>query len=202
MIISITPTEPPPRVRVARPLPAARGFTLPEVMIGASLGAIVLAGVLSAFLMLGRSGVNVANYSMSESEIRRGLEDFAQDARMAGNITWNSSTSITLTVPNNYATSGNKVTYAWDSSGSGSTAGCFYRQPGTASSGAAKTIYVRNVTSFEFMRYNRLDAAATTDAETKRIQLSLNVRRTGPTVVAANTSGISASYLLRNKVAN
>ncbi len=38
-----------------------RGFTLVEVMIAATLGTFVLAGVLSTFLMLGRSGANVAN---------------------------------------------------------------------------------------------------------------------------------------------
>lgn len=179
-----------------------RGFTLPEVIIGASLGTIVLAGVLSAFLMLGRSGINVANYSMSESEIRRAMEDFAQDVRMANNVNWNSETSITLTVPGNYTSTSNQVTYAWDSATTGSTAQCFYRKPGNASSTSPSTIYVRNVSSFYFRRFNRLDGAASTNAETKRIQITMNVRRTGQTVVAANTSVVSVSYLLRNKVAN
>ena len=196
MISSITHTE---RRRARR---ACRGFTLAEVIIGATLGTIVLAGVLSAFLMLGRSGMNAANYSMSESEIRRAIEDFSQDIRMASNITWNSAQSITLTVPNNYTSNGNQVTYAWDSATSGSTAQCFYRMPGNTSSTAAKTIYVRNVSSCSFARYNRLDAPATSDNETKRVQVTLNVRRTGFTLVAANTALISASYTLRNKPAN
>eukprot|EP01035_Chromulina_nebulosa_P067794 gene67794-92888_t len=41
-------------------------------MIGASLSALVLAGTLSAFLMLGRTGANLANYSVAETQIRRG----------------------------------------------------------------------------------------------------------------------------------
>jgi Tfp pilus assembly protein PilW len=179
-----------------------RGFTLAEVIIGATLSTVVLAGVLSAFLMLGRSGVNAANYSMSESEIRRAIEDFSQDIRMASNVTWNSAQSITLTVPNNYTSNSNLVTYAYDSAPSGATSLCFYRMPGDSSSTAAKTIYVRNVSSCTFARYNRLDAAATSDNETKRIQVTLNVRRTGFTLVAANTSLVSASYTLRNKPAN
>lgn len=179
-----------------------RGFTLPEVIIGASLGTIVLAGVLSAFLMLGRSGINVANYSMSESEIRRAMEEFAQDVRMANNVNWNSETSITLTVPGNYTSTSNQVTYAWDSATTGTTAQCFYRKPGNASSTSPSTIFVRNVSNFYFRRFNRLNGSASTNAETKRIQITMNVRRTGQTVVAANTSVVSVSYLLRNKVAN
>ena len=38
----------------------------------------IMPGVLSAFLMLGRSGVNLAGYSVAESEMRRGLEEFSQ----------------------------------------------------------------------------------------------------------------------------
>jgi Tfp pilus assembly protein PilW len=185
-----------------RRLPGGHGFTLPEVIIGATLSTIVLAGVLSAFLMLGRSGVNVAHYSASESEIRRALENFSQDVRMASNVTWNSATSITLTVPGNYTDYGNQVTYAYDASTAGATAQCFYRAPGSAVSTAPKTIYVRKISSFSFARYNRLDGAAISDSETKRIQISLNVRRAAQTTVAANTTIISASYLLRNKVAH
>ena len=45
---------------------AIRAFTLVEVMIASSLGTMVLAGVMSTFLMLGRSGANIANYSEME----------------------------------------------------------------------------------------------------------------------------------------
>lgn len=209
MIFSTTHTDSPARSggratawRDRRAPRGCRAFTLAEVIIAATIGSFILAGVLSAFLMLGRSGVNAANYSMSESEIRRAIEDFSQDIRMASNITWNSAQSITLTVPNNYASNGNQVTYAYDSSTSGATAQCFYRKPGDASSSAGKTIYVRHVSSCTFSRYNRLDAPASSDAETKRIQVTLNVRRTGATLVAANTALVSASYTLRNKPAN
>src|SRR5688572_23520838 len=89
-----------------------RAFTLVEVMVASTLGTIVLAGVLSTFLMLGRSGANVANYSMMEAESRRALEELSQDLRMAKDITWNSAESVTLTVPDNYTTTGNQVTYA------------------------------------------------------------------------------------------
>lgn len=178
------------------------GFTLTEVLVSLTLATILLTATLSSFLMIGRSGINAANYSVSEAQVRRGIEEFSQDLRMARAIRWNSGTSITLTVPDNYASTSNEVTYAYDPATVGATAQTFYRKPGNAASTAAVTVYVRGVTSFSFTRFNRLNSAALTDAETKRVQLTMNVRRTGSTLVAANTTLVSASYTLRNKASN
>ena len=92
--------------------PDRRGFTLVEVMVAGTLGSMVLAGVLSSFLMLTRSSQRLYYYNGMEAESRRTLEEFAQDVRMASDSTYNSATSVTLTVPDNYGTSGNRVTYA------------------------------------------------------------------------------------------
>lgn len=176
-------------------------------MIGATLGAFVLAGILSTFLMLNRSGARLSNYNTMQIECRRALEEFSQDVRMASNVTFNGSStstasSITLTLPDNYASSGNQVTYAYDSSSSGANANTFYRLPGNASSTAARTVLVRNVTSCVFSRFNRLDAATTTDAATKRVELSLKTRIQTATTAAATESAMSATYVLRNKPAS
>jgi Tfp pilus assembly protein PilV len=174
-----------------------RGFTLVEVMIGSTLSIIVLAGVMTAFLMLGRSGYNAANYSMMEAESRRALEMFSTDARMSNYIKWNSNASVTLRI------SGQYVTYGYDNSTSGATAQCFYRMPGEASSTAQKLILVRNVTEFSFRRYkviNGVDFTANNDLETKQIQITLRSVRTGTTTVAATNAVLSARVVLRNKV--
>ena len=173
-------------------------------MIGASLGSIVLAGVLSTFLMLSRSGVSAVNYTTMDTQARRALEEFGQDIRMASNVTWNSSSSITLTVPNNYglASPANQVTSAWDNPSSTATFRCFYRTPRNSSASDGTTILVRNVTTFLYTRYNRTNASATTDASTKRIQISMTVTTTAQTVVAATDQLVAASFILRNKPAN
>ena len=67
--------------------PASAGFTLPEMMIGATIGSFVLLGILSSFLFLGRTGANAYNYVGMEQEARRGLERFSEDVRMASGIT-------------------------------------------------------------------------------------------------------------------
>lgn len=180
--------------------PDQRGFTLVEMMVGATIGAFVLAAILSTFLMLGRNGYNAANYSMMEAEARRALETFSEEARMASDLTWNSSTSVTLTV---YASTGTYlVTYAYDSSTSGATAQSFYRQTGAASGAGAKTVLVRNVTEFAYRRYkvvNGVDYAASNDIETKQIQITLRSVRTGITTVATTNAVLSARVVLRNK---
>jgi prepilin-type N-terminal cleavage/methylation domain-containing protein len=174
-----------------------RGFTLVEVMIAASLGTMVLAGVMSTFLMLGRSGANVANYSVMESQARRALEEFSQDVRMANAITWNSTSSITLTIPNNYAPTAGVVTYAYDS---GSQK--FYRTPRDSTSASGQTDLIRNVVSFSYARFDRINNPAAQDMTTKRIQISMTARTTSNTAVGASNIILSASYILRNKYAN
>lgn len=181
---------------------ARAGFSLVEIMIGATLGSIVLAGVMSTFLMLARSGVSAVNYTTMDTQSRRALEEFAQDVRMASNVTWNSSSSITLTVPENYTSTSNQVTYTWDSTVGSASYRCFYRVPGTSAATSPKTIYIRNVTTFSFARFNRLNGTTTSNASTKRIQISMTVTTTAQTVVAATDQLVSASYILRNKPAS
>ncbi|HVT71828.1 MAG TPA: prepilin-type N-terminal cleavage/methylation domain-containing protein [Lacunisphaera sp.] len=172
-----------------------RGFTLVEIMIGAGLGAFLLAAVLSTFLFMGRSGANLRNYSDMEAQARTALELFAEDSRQASAITWNSSSSVTLTVI------GVAVTYAYDSS-----AKTFSR----TASGSTRTL-ITGITSgtFTFTAYNvngtSLSLASASDctassASTKQIQISLQAQRTNTTVVAATNTVLSARFILRNKV--
>lgn len=173
------------------------GFTLVEVIIGSLVSTMILAGVLTTFLMLGRSGANVANYSTMEMESRRALEELSQDLRMASNITWNTPQSITLTVPENYTSTGNQVTYAFDSSTKE-----FYVMAGTAAATNPKRALVRSVESCTFARFNRLNIATAANPTTKRIQITLVVRRKSQTVASASNTILSASYILRNKPVN
>lgn len=193
-MISITPhTKPAARVR---------GFTLVEVMVSAVLASFILLGILQTFLMIGRSGYNAGNYCIMEAESRRAMETFSEEVRMARNITWNSATSITLSIPT--ATSATySVTYAYDSSTTGATAQCFYRVLGGTSSTAPRRILVRNVTSFAFQRYKLVTGStsniAANDLETKQIQLTLQTTMQGVTTAAATNAVLSARYILRNK---
>lgn len=168
-------------------------------MIGAALGSVVLAGVMSTFLMLARSGVSAVNYTTMDTQSRFALEEFAQDVRMASNVTWNSSSSITLTVPENYTSTSNQVTYTWDNTVGSASYRCFYRVPGDSTATSPKTIYIRNITTFSFARFDRLNGTTSSNSSTKRIQISMTVTSTAQTVVNTTDQLVSASFILRNK---
>jgi len=171
-------------------------------MIAAGISSFVMTGVLSVVLMMGRSGMAASNYADMEAQSRRAVDEFAQDVRMSSDLTWNDDSSVTLTVPDNYASSGNKVTYGFDDSPAGPTARSFYRLPGTATSTAARFVLARNVSTLTFQRFTRTNTAATDDFSAKRLQLTMNLRTTAQTTVDQNTLVISASYVLRNKPSN
>ncbi|HVT71833.1 MAG TPA: hypothetical protein VHD61_01745 [Lacunisphaera sp.] len=183
--------------------PAAAGFTLAEVIIASTLSAFVLAGVLSAFVFIGRSGFRTSGLSEMETEVRRGLEAFAEDARAAVDVHWNSAQSVTFTLPS--GASSTQVTWAYDGGGTGDTAGCLYRVPGDGDSTAARRIVVRHVApDFTFKRYKIeqdgvSDNTAANDLETKQLQLVLQARRTSVAAVGVTQSAVTARYVLRNK---
>ena len=173
----------------------ARGFTLVEVMVGATLSTIILAGTITVFLFLGRSGANLRNYTDMESQARKSLEVFAQDTRQASSVTWNSVDSVTLVV--NAA----NIQYTY-------TSGNFVRTVGTSA-----TTLLSGITNFGFSAYdingntvveNATDlssAAARTTANnaTKQVQISLSAARSTMTVTTASNIVLSARYVLRNK---
>lgn len=171
--------------------PGRRGFTLVEVMISAALSSFILAGVLSTFLFLGRSGANLRNYSDMETQARRGLEIFAEDVRQASAITWDTETQCTLTV--NAAS----VVYTYDS--------------GSASLQRNGTAIITGITAgtFAFSAFNvtgtemDLDTAAKrtiASSSTKQLQITLEATRTNTTVVDATNTVLSARFILRNKI--
>jgi prepilin-type N-terminal cleavage/methylation domain-containing protein len=199
-----TPRTNRPRLPGRRVRRGRAGFTLVEVLVSATISAFIMAGILSALVMVGRSGYLSSSYSELANETRRALDTFGQDVRKAANIRWNSSQSVTLYV----ATSTNSTvttTYAYDSVASSKTYQCFYRVLGEADSTEPRFVLMRNVDpSFAFSRYKleqsgKEDNPAGSDLETKQLQLTMRASRVGAKVIAANQSSISARYILRNK---
>lgn len=180
---TLSPARNPSRIR--------RGFTLVEMMIGATLGSFVLLAVLLTFLFLGRSGANLRNYSDMEAQARKALELFAEDTRQASAVTWASANSVTLVV------NGVNVTYTHAS-------GNFSRTINSVT-----TTLLTGITTFNFLAYT-ISGTALTDfstatartaanASTKQIQISLSAARTTQTVATATNIVLSARYVLRNK---
>ena len=192
---------PKPAGGLASPKPTGEGgFTLVELMIGSSLGAFILAAVLSTFLFMGRSGANLQNYNDMEAQARKALEYFAEDTRQASGVTWGTDDkTVSLTVGIN------TITYQYNAS-----ARRFARQEVvTATSAVVSTrVLVTGITTFAFTAYNisGSNVPISTTAErtaangtTKQLQISLESSRTNTTVVAATNTVLSARFVLRNK---
>ncbi len=171
-----------------------RGFTLVEVLVASTLSAFVLAGVLSTFLFLGRSGMSVQNYNDMETEARRALELFAEDVRQASAITWTDRNRLTLTV--NSASIG----YRYDSA-----TRRFLRNGGTGERALVSGVTVfafkaYTITGAEITDFGTAGALVTAGRQTKQLQISLEASRTQQTVVAATNTVLSARFILRNKI--
>ncbi|HKB56385.1 MAG TPA: prepilin-type N-terminal cleavage/methylation domain-containing protein [Lacunisphaera sp.] len=180
---------------------ARRGFTLIELMVAAVLGSLVLTGVLATNLQLMRSGVRVTQYAEMSSQVRRGIEQLGGDLKSASAITWNGASDITLTIPT-LAGSTRQVTYAWTSATQS-----FFMVPGANSAVTAGRVYLVNgiptlsggAAGLVFARYDKDGNAATTDAATKKVQVSLNAVRTAQTAANSTDTTVSAIFILRNK---
>jgi type II secretory pathway pseudopilin PulG len=189
--------------RGVAPVGPLSGFTLAEVLIASTLSALVLAAVMSSFVFIGRTGFRTSSLSELEAEARRGLETFAEEARLARDVHWNDAQSVTLSLPT--GSPATTVTYGYDSDARSATYQAFYRVVGDANSTQPRTALIRSLTSdFTFKRYKLETAAggdntAANDTETKQLQIVLRAQRTTGAIAATDQSITSARYILRNK---
>ena len=128
-----------------------------------------------------------------------------RDVRMAKDITWNSSTKISLVIPN---TSGADYVYVYEYLN-----GSFTRTQTAPTAIAAQTLITGIApASFSLAGYKisinpatgspyQVDLTNLNQAslDTKQLQLSLSVRRSVSTGPSTNANVISARYILRNK---
>src|SRR5688500_11834783 len=96
-------------------------FTLVELIVGASMSSILMVCIVSTFVMMGRVGANIRNYTEIEAKARKSLEQFSREVRVAYGVTAYSGTSVTLSIPDTTATRNGtgtgaySVTYAFNS---------------------------------------------------------------------------------------
>jgi len=182
------------------------GFTLVELIIAATLGTMVLAGVLSCFLLLVRSGVRVSNYSTMETQTRRAFEQLGIDARMANGFLSDRSSgaisSFTLAVPDinnkNYRT----VTYGYETDPTDSTKKQFFYVPGSsATATTGKIVLIGKISNVAFARYDKDDVLigiSSNDTAVKHIQVQVSVKRTGVGVADSTQVIRSSAFTIRN----
>lgn len=185
--------------------PAPRGYTLVEMMIGLTLASILMLGVLSSYLFIGRNSVRLSYQHALETQARGILNTFAGDVRNTKYITSASATGMTLQLVD-----GSTVTYSYSSS-------LLTRDPG--SGGVSVTNDIKGETvqvpvtlaACNFNYFTTTDASPTYQATSaivalsvKQVALSLTLQAGSPTVQA--NSGTMTSFqmssgwlLFRNK---
>ncbi len=185
----------------------SRAFTLVELIVSSTLSGIVLAGVLSAVLMITRSGYLINNYMEMEQQARTALETFAIDARVTDSVTWSRDsdsaplTAITLTPPSDVG-SPIPVTYTYSAA----------RGTLSRTAGGATRVIMSGIESLSFTAYKyaepgthiAIDASASTltslQNNTKMVQISLSAVRSRSALADATNNVVSARYVLRNKI--
>lgn len=169
--------------------------------MAAFLSTILMAGIMSTFLFLGRASVASGFYGEMEIDSRHAVEVFARDARMTADVSWTSQTAVVLTLQG--ATGRFNVTYTYYATATnGFPARSFVR-----TAGGSSTVLLTGVrNSFRFAAYDitgrEIDLSAigaTTNAQTKQIQLALVMERSKVTTPLATDQVISARFVLRNK---
>lgn len=163
-------------------------------MVASTLGAIVMAAVMSAFLFVGRTSIMLRNYADLETQARNAMETFAQDVRMASEAVWNSPTALSITVRNGGVDV--PVVYAYDNA-----ARTFSR-----TFNGTTTVLITDISSFAFSAYSidtePVSLAAPTSATniaTKQIQIAMETERRNTVLALSTNKVISARFVLRNK---
>lgn len=123
-------------------------FTLVELLIGMSLGLFVMAAVISCFVFLSRSMARLQLHQQFDAQGRRALLYFAQDARMAGSISFSpllpTGSNFSFTIPTSSGTT--NINYGYDS-----VSGTLTRTDLNTSS---SVVLLNNLTSFRFDYYD------------------------------------------------
>ena len=208
MATTVYPISSTPRTE-----PGRRGFTLVELMVSTTLASLLMVGVLSSFLMMGRSGANVQNYTQLEVKARKALEYFSREARLAYGITSYSANSVTLQIPDTSSsrnTIAYTVTYTFDSAaGTFSRTGPAIDNTTSPNSTAVLLTGVQQITGSNPFNYYRLvttdyasgftSNTASNVTEIKQVEINFIVSLASTTVVTASNRVLSARFILRNK---
>jgi prepilin-type N-terminal cleavage/methylation domain-containing protein len=195
-----------------------RGFSIVELIVAATISGLILAGVLTSFLMMGRTGANVRNYTEVEGKARDALEIFSREARLAFAVNSATTTSVTLSIPDSSATRdalGYKVTYTLDTANKQFTRRV-ENPPGTLQALEVLITQVEAIpglNAFNYYRYvnpvtyppgqGYVDGFTANTAaslpEVKQIEINFVLKRKDVTVTEATNKVLSARFILRNK---
>lgn len=179
---------------IVRRLRGSRGMTLAETLVGTAVGALILAGVVTTYIISVRGFSAVSNYNQIHGDGRIAVTYFAKDIRAVSSIaSFSNPSNITVTIPTAFNASGvatNTATVTYSTS-----AGALYRYD----SRTGKTDML--ATNISQLTFTLFDTANSTNGVTlstaKGIQADIKLRKTIGSR-AQTEDYLSARYDMRN----
>jgi prepilin-type N-terminal cleavage/methylation domain-containing protein len=181
------------------------GFTLVELMIGSTIGAVVMAGILSACTFLGRNLARLSSHQALETESRKTLDYLSRDFAVAKSVksgTRPTASAVTLVLP------AGEVTYSFDS-----TTRALRRQATFGSTPDLTLLHnsICECATFEFLFFTTSDGAPSDQAapgvnvpySIKQIQVKFVTESpsTWSPLTRTQYEVASGRYLFRNRAA-
>jgi prepilin-type N-terminal cleavage/methylation domain-containing protein len=166
-----------------------RGFTLVEIMVATSISAIVFAGILAAYLFVGRNLTRLVNIQHQEVESRRTLRLVTQDVSAAIQLTTATSSQLNLTKP----TSGGTTTVSYSYSSANGTL--------SRTDSVGTQTLLSGLTDFTITYYNEGGTAVSSNTQSvKAVEVSFtSAAGTANIGTRASYTTVSPRVLLRNK---
>ena len=178
-----------------------RGFTLIELMIGIALSSMVIAGVFSTYLFVGRHLTRMANTQQLDAGSRVAFALLNQDVSAAIRVTAASGTQLTLVLPPTSPALSRTVAYRYVAPSSSSASDGTLTRTETIDGTATSSVVLRSVGTLSFNYFNTAGAVVSASpVSVKRIELAFAAQTgsaaNGTQVIVNN---VSARVALRNR---
>jgi prepilin-type N-terminal cleavage/methylation domain-containing protein len=177
--------------------PARRGFTLVELMVSLSVAAIVLGGVLGAYLFLGRNLTRLVNLQQQQTQTRRALRNFTQDLSATVQVTTATVSQIALSKTITGGTAAVTYTYTAPSPATAAN-GTLTRTDSTGT-----TTLLSGLTSFAFAYFTESGASVSASPQSvKSVEFAFtSAAGSSSTGTLASYTSVSPRVVLRNRAA-
>ena len=142
-------------------------------MIASAIGVIVMAGVLTTYLLCLKQFRAISNYAEIHHGGRKAVDIVSQDIRVVRGITSFATSNMTVVIPTAFSSSGKITSYKLVTYSAQN--GALWR---TDSSTSNKVMLTTNVYSLSFKLYDRLGSNTAVISSAKGVQMDIKLRKT------------------------
>ncbi len=148
------------------------GFTLVEIMVAMAIGSIIMAAVMTTYIISIRGFRAIANYAEIHGDGRLAIDYFARDMRGVSAIVKFGSSYLVVTIPTEFSNTGSAIaqkTVIYSISN-----GTLYR---TDSATGTTSALAHNIYHLQFQMYDKVGNPTTLTSHAKGIQVDIKLRK-------------------------